>query len=512
MRQLRYTTRMIRNRINAVGILGMLVFSMSMAVAPIAAQAACCKCYSSSDVKLNICIEQPAVGTCENLPQKSTNPEVKALTCETEQNDSNCKVVPEGGICFQKPVSEELYAPVKAKATTTVKEAGIDLNVDIPGLELAQTVEQREGYVSIPWLAQYVSGVQRYLIGISAVAAAIMMVYGGFRYLVGGTTGDVQKGKAVIRDALIGLVLMLGAYTILSVVNPKLVQLDAIQVTVVEREVHTIPEGTYQALHEVARVSGYEPDPEIAERLKKIEGGTIPATRHYPENPFDSRMVFEPEAMAEIVDLITEKVGLSDRCIAHAIIAIESGGRQNAIGHDEDAALVQVQARLNFLRSGKKKSGATFSPPSDLPDNCTAEVKKQCERAVKATRSIRNDDTITAEPPEFGLDWRFSHGLGLTQLTVFSPGTAGFCKDASGAYGLKAFDTCWSVAALLTLEGQVELTIQGLKNIKERGATTPCNFFNGWAGSSPKNGGCYGLVARKMKAYQQCTLQAAQQK
>lgn len=72
---------------------------------------------------------------------------------------------------------------------------------------------------------QYIAVLYRYAIGLAGTAAAIMLVYGGFLYLLGSASGDIGKGKEVIQDALIGLLLVLGSYTILSTVNPNTLSL-----------------------------------------------------------------------------------------------------------------------------------------------------------------------------------------------------------------------------------------------------------------------------------------------
>jgi hypothetical protein len=69
-------------------------------------------------------------------------------------------------------------------------------------------------------LADYINVVYRYLVSIVLVVAIVMTVYGGFRYLFGASIGSVSAGKDIIRDALIGMLLVLGAYTILATINP----------------------------------------------------------------------------------------------------------------------------------------------------------------------------------------------------------------------------------------------------------------------------------------------------
>lgn len=76
------------------------------------------------------------------------------------------------------------------------------------------------GQTSVTGLPQYITLIYRYAIGIVATVAIVMVVYGGFRYLLGSAYSDVKRGKEIIKDALIGMIVVLGAYVILNTVNP----------------------------------------------------------------------------------------------------------------------------------------------------------------------------------------------------------------------------------------------------------------------------------------------------
>lgn len=69
-------------------------------------------------------------------------------------------------------------------------------------------------------LSEYINESYRFGVGIVLITAIVMVVWGGFRYLIGSSLGDVARGKEIIRDAIVGMLLVLGAYTILQVINP----------------------------------------------------------------------------------------------------------------------------------------------------------------------------------------------------------------------------------------------------------------------------------------------------
>ncbi|MDO8617601.1 MAG: hypothetical protein Q7N87_01770, partial [Candidatus Uhrbacteria bacterium] len=111
------------------------------------------------------------------------------------------------------------FAPgltVLAQAPPLTKPA---LGVDIPGLDFgknfADVAQKTEDGVLIPFLAQYISAAYRYLIGVSVIVAIIVVMYGGFLYMVGSAVSDVKRGKKYIFDAILGLVIILSAYLIL---------------------------------------------------------------------------------------------------------------------------------------------------------------------------------------------------------------------------------------------------------------------------------------------------------
>jgi hypothetical protein len=124
------------------------------------------------------------------------------------------------------------------------------LGVEIPGASLSAPT-QEGGDVVIAFLGQYINAVYRYAVAIVLIAAIVMVVYGGFRYLVGASIGDIQAGKKIIIDALMGMLIVLGAYMILNTVNPDTVNFKALRLEVISEEqlllTTTVPTGDWEA-------------------------------------------------------------------------------------------------------------------------------------------------------------------------------------------------------------------------------------------------------------------------
>lgn len=111
-----------------------------------------------------------------------------------------------------------------------------ELGVPIPGLHF--TAASRDGgIVSIPYLAQYIQASYKYAVAIALIAAIVMVVWGGFRYLLGSADiGNLQRAKEIIRDAIAGMLLIIGAYLILQTVNPATTELRNLELSSVVRQ------------------------------------------------------------------------------------------------------------------------------------------------------------------------------------------------------------------------------------------------------------------------------------
>lgn len=116
------------------------------------------------------------------------------------------------------------------------------LSIPIPNLSFSEArfIDQAGDTkkLDLPFIADYVQAVYDYAVGIAAVLAATMMMIGGFQYLMaGGDSGKVSEAKKRITDALVGLVLALGAYTILTTMSDRLISLGSIRVETIKREI-----------------------------------------------------------------------------------------------------------------------------------------------------------------------------------------------------------------------------------------------------------------------------------
>lgn len=106
----------------------------------------------------------------------------------------------------------------------------LSLNLDYPafgGYDLNCEPEKiSEGSTCVGGLNQIIAWFYYLIIGISGLAAFVMIVSGGFKYLTSaGSPSAIGDAKDQIKSALLGLLLILVSYLILQVINPDLILL-----------------------------------------------------------------------------------------------------------------------------------------------------------------------------------------------------------------------------------------------------------------------------------------------
>lgn len=102
------------------------------------------------------------------------------------------------------------------------------------------TFETQDGEIksiTVPWIAEYIIGVYQYALIIGAILAIIMIMLGGFLYMVSGARPELAtKAKKMIFGSLTGLILLLGSYLVLSLINPELTTLKSITLESIKSE------------------------------------------------------------------------------------------------------------------------------------------------------------------------------------------------------------------------------------------------------------------------------------
>lgn len=75
-------------------------------------------------------------------------------------------------------------------------------------------------------LSKYIPGLFKLLVGLSAVAAVLMIVFGGFEYMSSDALMKKEAGKERMKNAIFGLIFVISAWLILNTINPKILNFD----------------------------------------------------------------------------------------------------------------------------------------------------------------------------------------------------------------------------------------------------------------------------------------------
>ncbi|MBI4093047.1 MAG: transglycosylase SLT domain-containing protein [Candidatus Kerfeldbacteria bacterium] len=155
------------------------------------------------------------------------------ITCLRE--DSCCADTEGNPTCIQRSVTQG-FTPAQPDATSVKCPDGYGLvvvettarcekvgqltftpNVSLPGFPSTAIVDSH-------LLAKYLGAFYIYFIGVIGILAVVMMMWGGYHYIVSaGNPQKISQGKEIISNAVIGLVLALTSFVLLRTINPQLV-------------------------------------------------------------------------------------------------------------------------------------------------------------------------------------------------------------------------------------------------------------------------------------------------
>ncbi|MFA5947147.1 MAG: pilin [Patescibacteria group bacterium] len=116
---------------------------------------------------------------------------------------------------------------------------GVNLNVPILGR------------TTVLGFHEYLALAYQFLLPAMSLIAVVMIMVGGLEYVVaGGNSKRLDKAKTRISNALIGLVLLLSAYAIASLLDPRLVNLIALRTPLIKRIILIDPNASCEYLED----------------------------------------------------------------------------------------------------------------------------------------------------------------------------------------------------------------------------------------------------------------------
>lgn len=125
--------------------------------------------------------------------------------------------VPEGTNCDEKFKDPEVRNGVKGlEAFKDYVGTGEDASDKRDEILACAIKTGRMHLFMVPFFALYII---EFLLGIAGLLAILYIVYGGYKYVIGGLTQDKETGKKIIFQAILGLSVALGAWIIVNLVQ-----------------------------------------------------------------------------------------------------------------------------------------------------------------------------------------------------------------------------------------------------------------------------------------------------
>ncbi|OGY84826.1 MAG: hypothetical protein A2898_03880 [Candidatus Kerfeldbacteria bacterium RIFCSPLOWO2_01_FULL_48_11] len=111
-----------------------------------------------------------------------------------------------------------------------LKRPPIELQTRIPGVTHEVSSKDKEtGEIVTKHMVRdfpcFLGGIYRYMAGASAIISTVMIMFGGYKYVVSfGSAQRMKDAEDTIVSAMVGLAITLGSYLLLYTVNPALVE------------------------------------------------------------------------------------------------------------------------------------------------------------------------------------------------------------------------------------------------------------------------------------------------
>ncbi|MFH1236557.1 MAG: M15 family metallopeptidase [Parcubacteria group bacterium] len=182
------------------------------------------------------------------------NPNFQPGTCQGagdfcgNQQGCYCNVAPNEDLCCYDPgafpPSDRCYVKSTGQRKDSVTSAPADVSsvaieplkadvsfipqITLPG---SKFIAGQEITVSGNTLGEWISAVYVFFVGACAIVATVMMMYGGYKYVISfGSAQKMSDAQDQIVSAMIGLALSIGAYMILLTVSPNLVKFKTLSI------------------------------------------------------------------------------------------------------------------------------------------------------------------------------------------------------------------------------------------------------------------------------------------
>ncbi|MBT4857158.1 hypothetical protein HON52_03125 [Candidatus Uhrbacteria bacterium] len=110
------------------------------------------------------------------------------------------------------------------------------LGVEIPGLEFSPAYTDGESVVS-NYIGEYIEAVYIWIVPVASLLAVLVLMIAGMQYMLArGDSGRIAKAKERVKNAITGVVLLLGIVTMASMVDPSVLTYDSLKLSYIDAE------------------------------------------------------------------------------------------------------------------------------------------------------------------------------------------------------------------------------------------------------------------------------------
>lgn len=267
-------------------------------------------------------------------------------------------------------------------------------NVPLPGLSNTLLIDK----TSLP---DYIIYVYKFVVGVTGLLAVFMITVGGIIWIfAGGNASKIGQAKQYITGSVVGILLSLGSYSILYIINPSLVA----------NSFPNIP------------------------TVKKVELAIMSSSDYFTATGV--KLKTGPELIA-LAKKLAKDFGV-EYCVLYTILATESQANPGAIGFDEDVRNASIGSRRTFVNnsctqthSGQVVGKCEITGGAINDDRCMINFNKGTCPKGQSYYSQRFKD---CKQSDLCLDWRYTRGIGMFQASVWNKCTVGgestVCVDA----------------------------------------------------------------------------------
>jgi len=121
---------------------------------------------------------------------------------------------------------------------TETGENEIPINLRIPGLTKKCTRSDLTDRYCVTNFGEYIIQFYQWFARAAGIFAVVMILFAGYQWVTAqGNSSKIEKAKATLNGAMIGLVLTLGAYVLLNTINPALVRFKLLPLSNISKNV-----------------------------------------------------------------------------------------------------------------------------------------------------------------------------------------------------------------------------------------------------------------------------------